>query len=121
LFINFLQEGLSYNNGKIQIQINTTGTPIKVPYDPKQIENSMIKSQVTNRMMDMSQTQNMTRMEEEGKDDMKMTQSEMKNENPMLASVNKSMFVTKEPEMAQSHVVNGSTLGISLKIPETKK
>jgi len=113
-------EGLSYNNGKIQIQINTTGTPIKVPYDPKQIENTMIKSQVTNRM-DMSQTQNMTRMEEEGKDDMKMTQSEMKNENPMLASVNKSMFVTKEPEMAQSHIVNGSTLGISLKIPETKK
>ena len=76
----------------------------------------MIKSQITNRM-DMSQTQNMTRME----DDIKMTQSEMKNDNPMLASVNKSMMVSKEPEMAQSQMGNGSTLGISLKIPNTKK
>jgi serine/threonine protein kinase len=111
-------EGLNYENGRIQIQVNTTGTPIKVPYDPKQIENTMIKSQYTNRM-DMSQ--NMTKVEEEAKlEDIKMTQSDMRGENPMLASVNKSMLVTKEPEMAQSHP-NGSTLGISLKIPDGKK
>jgi casein kinase 1 len=110
-------EGLSYDNGRIQIQVNTTGTPVKVPYDPKQIENSMMKSQYTNRM-DMSQ--NMTKVDEEKLEEIKMTQSEMKNDNPMLASVNKSMFVSKEPEMAQSHP-NGSTLGISLKIPDTKK
>lgn len=110
-------DGLSYTNGSnFQIQINTTGTPVKIPYDPKQIENSMLKSQAVSRM-DMSQTQNMTRME----DDMKMTASEMKNDNPMLASVNKSMFVSKEPDMAHSGVGNGTTLGISLKIPDSKK
>jgi len=111
-------EGLNYENGRIQIQVNTTGTPIKVPYDPKLIENTMVKSQYTNRM-DMSQ--NMTKMEEEAKlEDIKMTQSDMRGDNPMLASVNKSMLVTKEPEMVQSQP-NGSTLGISLKIPDGKK
>jgi len=90
-----------------------------VPYDPKQIENTMLKSQVTNRM-EMSQTQNMTKMEDDG-NDIKMTQSEMKNDNPMLASVNKSMFVSKEPDMTASGFNQGTTLGISLKIPETKK
>jgi casein kinase 1 len=113
-------EGLSYYNERIQIQINTNGTPVKVPYDPKQIENSMIKSTYTTRM-DMSQNMNMTKMDDDD-NQMKMTQSEMKGDNPMLASVNKSMFVTKEPEMAQSNVMGGgSTLGISLKIPDTKK
>ena len=113
---------MSYTNGSnFQIQINTTGTPVKIPYDPKQSENSMLKSQAVSRM-DMSQTQNMTRME----DDMKMTASEMKNDNPMLASVNKSMFVSKEPDMAHSGMAhsgigNGTTLGIILKIPDSKK
>jgi len=111
---------LTYNNGKIQIQINTSGTPIKVPYDPKQIENSMLKSQAVSRM-DMSQTQNMTKMEGDGVEDIKMTASEMKNDNPMLASVNKSMFVSKEPDMTASGLNQGTTLGISLKIPDTKK
>jgi len=111
-------DGLNYDNGRIVINVNTSGTPIKVPYDPKQIENTMIKSQYTNRM-DMSQ--NMTKMEEDAKlEDIKMTQSDARGENQMLASVNKSMFVSREPEMAQSHA-NGSTLGISLKIPDTKK
>lgn len=110
-------DGLSYYNERIQIQINTNGTPTKVPYDPKQIENSMMKSTYTTKM-DMSQ--NMTKMDDEG-DNMKMTQSAAQGDNPMLASVNKSMFVTKEPEMAQSAAQGGSTLGISLKIPETKK
>ena len=111
---------MTYNNGKIQIQINTTGTPIKVPYDPKQIENTMMKSQVTNRM-DMSQTQNMTKMEDGGEDN-KMGASEVKGDNLMLASVNKSMFASKEPiEMTNSQFGQGTTLGISLKIPDTKK
>jgi casein kinase 1 len=110
-------EGLNYDNGRIAININTTGTPIKVPYDPKQIENTMLKSQFTNRM-DMSQ--NMTKVEDDGKlDDSKMIQSELKYDNPMLNSVNKSLFVTREPDMAQSNVT-GTTLGISLKIPDTK-
>jgi len=116
-------EGLSYYNERIQIQINTNGTPVKVPYDPKQIENSMIKSTYTTRM-DMSQNMNMTKMDDDA-DHTKMLQSDMKGDNPMLASVNKSMFVSKEPEMAQSNVQGvmggGSTLGISLKIPDTKK
>ena len=69
-------------------------------------------------MSHMSQTQNLTRME----DDMKMIQSEVvKHDNPMLASVNKSMLASKEPEMFQSNIANGSTLGISLKIPNIKK
>jgi len=109
-------EGLNYDNGRIAININTTGTPIKVPYDPKQIENTMLKSQYTNRM-DMSQ--NMTKVEDD-RDDSRMIQSEFKHDNQMLNSVNKSMFVSKEPDMAQSNA-NGSTLGISLKIPDTKK
>jgi hypothetical protein len=127
-----LQSGLSYENGRIQININTSGTPVKVPYDPKQIENTMIKSNYTNKM-DMSQL-NQSRGGEDEKEDMKMTQSEYKAGDAMLASVNKSMMATKEPEMVRSQDGNTnansmavslnagqSNMGISLKIPDPKK
>lgn len=118
-----IQGGLSYENGRIQITINTSGTPVKFPYDPKQIENQMIKSTYTTRM-DASQV-NASRMQDDEKlDDMKMTQSEFnKNENPMLNSVNKSMLTAKE-DMLRSQDINlnitsgGTGNAISLKIPD---
>jgi len=117
-------DGLNYDNGRISIQVNTSGTPVKVAYDPKQIENSMMKSRMDMTKMDMSKmdmSQNMTKMEADVQlDDLKMTNSDVRGDNPMLNSVNRSMFASKEPEMAQSHN-QGTTLGISLKIPNTKK
>jgi len=113
-------DGLNYDNGRIAINVNTNGTPIKVPYDPKQIENTMMKSMMnmTNKM-DMSQ--NFTKIDEEARlEDIKMSHSEAKQDNPMLNSVNKSMAHSREPDMVQSQA-NGSTLGISLKIPDVKK
>ena len=78
-----------------------------MPYDPKQIENTMLKSTYTNKM-DMSRM-NDSRMPEEEKGDEtnKMTASEFKpKDDPMLASVNasvnKSMFNTKDIDMTQS-------------------
>jgi len=119
--------GLSYENGRIQININTNGVPVKVPYDPKQIENTMMKSTITNKM-DMSQM-NQSKQEDEKVDDIKMTQSDFKAGDPMLASVNKSMMGTKDPDMARSQDANPSNImgvslnaaSISLKIPDKTK
>jgi hypothetical protein len=107
---------LTYENGRIQITINTSGTPIKVPYDPKQIENTMIKSTYTTKM-DASRNEQSRREGDEDKfEEVKMTQSEFTKADPMLASVNKSMLATKEPElMKESQPVTGGT--IQLKIP----
>mmetsp|Transcript_6038 Transcript_6038/g.5382 ORF Transcript_6038/g.5382 Transcript_6038/m.5382 type:complete len:168 (+) Transcript_6038:751-1254(+) len=99
--------GAEFDNHRIKIIINTKGTPVKMPYDPKQIENTMLKSTYTNKM-DMSRM-NDSRMPEEEKGDEtnKMTASEFKpKDDPMLASVNasvnKSMFNTKDIDMTQS-------------------
>lgn len=120
--------GLTYENGRIQITINTSGTPVKMPYDPKQIENTMMKSTYTTKMEGSRMDQ--SKMHEEEKfDDVKMTQSEYvgkQDKDPMLASVNKSMVATKEPEImkdsqgpGQMAAIQGlSTMPISLKIPD---
>lgn len=120
--------GLTYENGRIQITINTSGTPVKMPYDPKQIENTMMKSTYTTKM-DASRGDQSKMHEEEKFDDVKMTQSEYvgkQDKDPMLASVNKSMVATKEPEImkdsqgpGQMAAIQGlSTMPISLKIPD---
>lgn len=118
---------MTYENGRIQITINTSGTPVKMPYDPKQIENTMMKSTYTTKM-EGSRVDQSKMHEEEKFDDVKMTQSEYvkQDKDPMLASVNKSMVATKEPEImkdsqgpGQMAAIQGlSTMPISLKIPD---
>jgi casein kinase 1 len=46
------QNNFTFDNERIAININTSGNPIKVPYDPKNYDESMIKSSRLDRTVD---------------------------------------------------------------------
>jgi len=84
--------GLTYDNSRITISINTHGTPVKIPYDSKQIENTMLRSNY-NKMEQSQMDKSRMNHEEDKEQDIKMTASEYAKPgggNEMLASVNKS-------------------------------